>query len=134
MYSLSWLLGLFAGAVSAVPVEQQQQQPLVTDHGSDLGAEAPVPQLPLTEASTPIHGRFLHITGISWFSDGARDLSMLTAIQISIPTDTTKLVLQLAIIRAIMARVLRDTLDRRARIATRRYRWSMKHFAGLKKT
>lgn len=79
MRSKSLLLGLLAGATSAIPFEQRQQQPLGTGSGRDLDAEFPAAQ-PLTQESAPnVHGRFLHITGMLSDLVLSRDPSMLTA-------------------------------------------------------
>ncbi|KAJ6109214.1 Endopolyphosphatase Ppn1p-related protein [Penicillium sp. IBT 16267x] len=53
----SVLLSLFAGAIGAVPLDQQ---PLGDSHGEEFHDAA---QVPLSGASAPgLHGRFLHIT------------------------------------------------------------------------
>lgn len=52
------LLSLFAGAIGAVPLDQQ---PLGDSHAEEF---LDATQLPLTGASAAgLHGRFLHITG-----------------------------------------------------------------------
>lgn len=62
MRSTVSLLGLFAGAISAIPLEQQPLNPDRDRSGVDK--EIPAYQLPVTGASTPgVRGRFLHITG-----------------------------------------------------------------------
>lgn len=56
MQSIILLLGLFADAISAGPLAQQQ--PL-----ADQGSPTPAGQVLAESSRRPVNGRFLHITG-----------------------------------------------------------------------
>jgi endopolyphosphatase len=59
MQSIILLLGLFADAISASPLAEQQ--PLADRLGP---VEAPTAQVLAEGSGKPVRGRFLHITGI----------------------------------------------------------------------